>query len=309
MKNEVPHAPEHRHETAEAAPVVLHHDPDATILAQWLARGLQQGPKFWALIAGVVGVIVLLAVLGGSLSAGRTATDDAWLDVMLAKTPEDRLKAAETPSPAAPWALLQAAELRYQEAFIDLPANRDAALPTLTKAYDLFEQAYRKAEADSMVKRLAAMGMARTLETRGDVDGAIKQYESVAKQFPKTDEAAAEARITALRKPENRAFYEKFTTFKPAEVSLPPRGSSTFDGLGLPPNHPALNGPTIPAPGIPGLPTRPSVPPTSPADPTTPPAAPTPAETPKDEAKAKGDALPAAPFAGEGESKPAAPPK
>jgi hypothetical protein len=178
------------------------------------------------------------------------------------------------PGPAAGWALLQAAEARYQEAFNDLPANRDAALPLLTKAHDLFEQASQKADADPVCKRLAALGMARALEARGDLDAAIAQYESVAKNFPSTGEAArAEVLAKELRKPENQKFYQNFSTFKPTEMTLPPRGRGFLDNL--PPSHPPIDGPVVPAPGLdlPELPagTGATTPPAEPKAETTPP--------------------------------------
>src|ERR1700722_12681776 len=63
-----------KHEFEHAQPTVIHHpEEDMTILARWVPRGMQQGPKFWYLLAGVAGVIVLVSVLAGGLSRGRTS--------------------------------------------------------------------------------------------------------------------------------------------------------------------------------------------------------------------------------------------
>ena len=80
-----------KHEFEHAEPALIH-DPeqDMTILARWLHRGMQQGPRFWYLLGGVVvavilvGTIVAVAVLtrGGQpgkidASAGSSSTAQA----------------------------------------------------------------------------------------------------------------------------------------------------------------------------------------------------------------------------------------
>lgn len=276
MKDE-PHAPKH---LTQNAPTVIHHpEEDDTLLKQWLDRGLAQGPKFWLLVAGVAVVLVGLMVLVGSLTAGKAVTYSAWTDLMTAKNADDQFRIAESESetPVAPWALLHAAEGRYREGFEDLPTNKEAALPLLNRAYEMFDQAYREAnpELQDDLRQLAALGMARTLEARNELDKAIKQYDEVAKQWPDSAVGTrAKAIAEQLRKPESVDFYTKLYAFKPREVELPPGGSFPLgsgsgggfplDSLGLPPNHPALNGPTTPAGALPGLPDLPGIPPSSP---------------------------------------------
>jgi tetratricopeptide (TPR) repeat protein len=281
----------------EHAPTVIH-DPlaDETLLARWFRQNLEKGPRFWLAVAGtVVGVVAVWLVIAG-LTSGRSADAGAWESLMLAKDTDDRVKVGQSASglPAS-WALLQAAEARYQEGFADLPANRDAALPLLSNAYELFKQAADKAPADSTPKRLATLGMARCLEARGDLDGAIQQYQTVAKSWPETDEGKQAAKLAErLKRPEAVAFYQQFSTYKPPEMTLPPRGTSTFDVPGLPalpPNHPDPNGPTIPAPGLGGLgglpgsatlpePAPPTTQPAGGAAPATPESTPAPAPAP-----------------------------
>lgn len=255
MKDDTQTAPKHLID--HAVPPDLHrHQEDATILAQWLRKVIDKGPLYWLVPALIVAGGVVLAVAVGNMTTRQSPNSAAWFDLMVAKTPEEQIKVAEMRGPAAGWALLQAAEARYQEAFNDLPANREAALPLLTKAHDLFEQASVKSDADPMCKRRAALGMARALEARGDLDAAIAQYESVAKNFPSTDEAArAELLARELHKPENQKFYQNFSTFKPAEMTLPPRGRGFLDNL--PASHPPIDGPVVPAPGL-DLPSLPS---------------------------------------------------
>jgi tetratricopeptide (TPR) repeat protein len=237
--------------TEQAAATAIHHpEQDETILARWLRHGMARGPKFWVLLGSVVVLAVVLALVVQGLAEGRSEQGDAWSDLILAQGPEDDLKAAEKGGPVAAWALLRAAEARYLEGFGNLPENRDAALPLLTKAYDLFEQAYEKSADDKAapVRRFAALGMARALEARGDLEQAIKRYNEVARDWRDTDEAKQAAALAAeLETPEIAKFYKDFAAFKPETMTLPPRGQGLLD---LPGTHPPLDGPIVPAPGL-----------------------------------------------------------
>jgi hypothetical protein len=253
MKDDLQHARHRPHETA--APTVIHHyEEDETILARWLRRGMEKGAKFWFLLAGTGVAISALTYLASGLAAGRTEDQRAWLDLMLAKDPDEQVKVAESfpTTKAALWARLQAAEGRYQEALNDLPANREAARPVLNQALDWFRQIADDAPAGSPLKRLAAMGVARTLEARNELDDAIKQYESIAKNpaWRGTAEAIeADRRAAELRKPQTVAFYKAFYAYTPKSLTLPPGGREM---LGLPAGHPDLDSPAVPAPPLSG---------------------------------------------------------
>jgi tetratricopeptide (TPR) repeat protein len=274
MKDEPPL----RHKShVQPSPTVIHHyEDDETLLARWLRRGYEKGAKFWFLVGGVAVVIAVLMVLVSGLSAGRSVTHQAWAELMMAKGADDQVRIAEAQAatPAAPWALLQAAEGRYDEGVRELPGNREAAGPLLNRAYELFEQAYReadpKAELGDALKRLAALGMGRALEARNELERAKDQYRSVAKQWPDTPEGRQAARLAErLERPENVEFYKKLYAFKPKEVTVPPGGTSTLD---LPFGHPPLDGPILPtgplpSSGVPIPPLPPMSPPTTPAAP------------------------------------------
>ena len=123
-------------------------------------------------------------------------------------------------------ALLQAATETYNKGFRDLPANREAAEPLLRKARTQFEQVVKQSPKDSPQARIAALGVARSLEAHNDLDKAIEQYELVAKTWPGSAEAKhAERLAQALRKPENVAFYKELYAFKPVEATIPPMGT------------------------------------------------------------------------------------
>jgi hypothetical protein len=272
-----------RHQLDHAVPTVIHHpEENMPLLARWVHRAMENQVRFWSLIVGLVVVVTGLVVLSNGLSLGRSTSDAAWLRLEKAKTPSERVEIArEYPkTQAEQWALLQAATEFYNQGFTDLPANRDAALPALKKALDLFDEVAREAPQDSPQARAAALGAARTLEARNDLDKAIKQYEKVASTWKGTPEAIEAERLAqALRKPENVAFYKELYAYKPVEATLPPMGQGSFT---LPSGHPSIDGPTT----SPTFPTPFSLPPPPPSPATTPTTTPTPTPTPAPGAEA-----------------------
>jgi hypothetical protein len=112
-------------------------------------------------------------------------------------------------------------------------------LPNLKKALELFEQVAREAPENSPQARAAALGAARTLEARNEIDKAIKQYEKVATTWKGTPEATvAQRSVEALRHPGNVAFYKELYAFKPVETTLAPGSTG---GLSVPAGHPPID--------------------------------------------------------------------
>jgi hypothetical protein len=255
-----PKDPVHPSET-----VIHHYGEDETLLAQWLRRGLEKGPGFWALVAGVIAVALAAVLWLGRLSAVDTSQHKAWIELATAKTPDEQEAIAESypKTRAALWAQLQAAEALFNEGVDGLVTNRDAALPLLSRAYDRFDQVAGAAQ-DEPLKRLAALGKARTKEARGELDSAIELYKLVASTWPGTPEAERAAHLApVLRQPESIAFYQKLSTFKPTEATLPPMGTQSFGmpgTFGMPPGHPPVDGSSSPGPLGPTIPPPPPTP-------------------------------------------------
>jgi hypothetical protein len=277
-----------KHQFDHTLPTVIHHpEEDMPALARWIRHAMENQVRFWGMISALVLVVVVLSVIGNGLTLGRAASNEAWAKLETAKTPGERVEIAKDfpKTPAERWALLQAATEYYNQGFNDLPSNREAALPTLKKALDLFEKVAAEAPRDQPQARVAALGLARTLEARNDLDKAAKQYEKVAKTWPGTEEArTAEKLVKTLKSPEAIAFYKELYTFKSPEATLPAGGVGNFK-FPFPIDHPPIGGTTansIPFPITKGMTTiEPSplaVPP--------PPPAPAPATSPttKDEA-------------------------
>lgn len=255
MKDE-PHLPS-RHQLDHAVPTVIHHpEEDMPLLARWVRHAMENPTRFWGMIIVVVVVVIALGIVSSGLSMGRSASDAAWTRLETAKTPSERVEIArEFPeTQAGQWAILQAATEFYNQGFADLPANKDTALPALKKALDYFDEVAREAPRDSPQARAAALGAARTLEARNELDKAIKQYEKVASTWKETPEAIEAERLAKLlSKPESVAFYKELYAYKPVEATLPPMGQGTMTlpsmgqgggGLNLPTNHPPIDGST-----------------------------------------------------------------
>jgi hypothetical protein len=227
-----------RHQLDHVVPTVIH-DPEEKMpaLARWLRHTMANPAKFWGLIATLVIVVTGLAIASNGLSLGRSASNAAWLRIEATKTPSERVEVAhEYPRTAAEqWALLQAATMFYRQGFVDLPANKDAAIPALKKALALFEEVAREAPQESPQARAAALGGARTLEALNLLDKAISEYEKIASTWRGSAEAADAQRLAeALRRPENVEFYKELYAFKPVEATLPPMGQG---GMTLPPGQ------------------------------------------------------------------------
>jgi hypothetical protein len=144
-----------------------------------------------------------------------------------------------------------------------MPQSREDALEKMKAAYDLFLQAREKAVNGSPSSYYASMGMARTLEARGDVDGAIKLYEELAEGWAKTPLGEDAVKLAErLKQPASRQYYEEFAAFEPTPATLPPGGSSPLDlGFPLPGGSSGSSSNVIPGLGnMPAL-----VPPSSPA--------------------------------------------
>ncbi len=303
-----PLAPSAKHQLEHAVPTVIHNpEDDMSLLARWLRHAMENQTRFWTLISGLVAVVVLIAVLANGLSLGRDGSDEAWTELATAKTPGDRVAIAKefAKTPASQFALLQAATEYFNQGFNDLPANRDVALPRLKQALDLFEQVEHEAPQDSPQARVAALGAARALEARNQLDKAIAKYKEVAKTWPDTNEAKeAERLVRLLQKPESQEFYKALYAYKAPTATLPP-GST--ERLNWPPGHPRIDtkSMTVPSPLL--LPPPPPSPaPNSkagkpaettplPADVFTPPTQPAPKAEPEKPASKAGSAQPELP--------------
>jgi tetratricopeptide (TPR) repeat protein len=239
-----------RHQLDHVVPTVIH-DPEEkmTALARWTRHAIQEPRRYLGWPAAILGVVLLTVVVWKLASGGVSNESEVWSKLETAKTPSERvdLAKAHPRSPAATWALLQAATEYFNQALADLPNNRDVALQTSKKALDLFDQISREAPHDSPPARVAALGRARVLEMRNELPKAVEQYERVVKDWPDSPEAAEARRYAeALKDPQAVAFYKELYAYSPTTMTLPPGGTETFPAPAIGPGM--SGGSLIPGP-------------------------------------------------------------
>jgi tetratricopeptide (TPR) repeat protein len=222
-----------RHQLDHAVPTVIH-DPEQkmTALGRWTHRIIQQPRKQFGVIATVVGLLAIVVVAWNLVGLGSSRTSEVWAKLENTKKADERVTLArENPeSPAATWALLQAATELYNQALADMPNNRDVAQPLFRRALDLFDEVARDSPKDSPQARAGALGKARALEARNELDRAIEQYELVGKTWPGTAEADQAAQFAEeLKRPEARQFYKDLFAYAPTKVTLPGYGTEKLD--------------------------------------------------------------------------------
>ena len=221
------------HQFDHVVPTVIHHPEEKmTALGRWTHHVLQD-PKKYSTWAIVIGLGVVVAFVGWNVATGgRSRTSEVWSKLDAAKKAEDRVEIAkENPkSPASTWALLQAANLYFDDGTKDLPNNRDVAVPNFGKAAQALRPGGAPRRYDSFQARAAVLGKARSLEASYDLSKAIEQYELVVKNWPASAEAEqAKELAKALQKPEAAAFYKELYAYAPTKVTLPALGSERFD--------------------------------------------------------------------------------
>src|SRR6476660_8495328 len=104
--------PHHLRHSVEPSPTVIHHyEEDETLLARWLRRGLEKGPKFWVFAGGSVAALIALTVLVSGLMMGKSEASQAWRELLEARTSDQQVKVADAypKTEASRWALLEAA--------------------------------------------------------------------------------------------------------------------------------------------------------------------------------------------------------
>lgn len=248
------HEPAPRHHSPDDPPqtVIHHYEEDQTLLARWLQRAMAKGASFWILVGGCVAVVLTVGYLVSGLLAAPSVVGQGWQEMILAGSVEDFQRLAETQAntQVGPWAALQVASSRYRDAFSRLPADRDSAAPILTQALEGFREVEKETKDNPIIRRLAMVGIARTLETQDQLPDAIAAYEAIAKEWPTSEDGKAAAKSASrLKEPEVVAFYRKFETYKPkaGATTIGPRGTNTID---LPKGHPPIDEGILPAPSL-----------------------------------------------------------
>jgi hypothetical protein len=252
-----------RHQLEHVVPTVIHNpEEEMTALGRLTTHAIKEPKRYLAWPVTIIACVIVGALVWKLATGGRSPTSDVWAKLESAKSADDRVNLAkEYPkSPAATWALLQAATEYYNLALSDLPATRDVSLQSSKKALDHFDQVVQEAPHDSPQARAAAMGKARVLEMRirtpDDLTKALEQYQRVATDWPGTAEADDARRFAeALKDPQAAAFYKDLYAFSPTKMTLPPFGTETLPSTFPGPLNPSTTPGTSSAPFGPLKPT------------------------------------------------------
>ena len=215
-----------RHQFDHDVPTVIHHPEEKmTALGRWTHHVLQDPRKLstWAI---VIGLGVVVAVVGWNVATGgRSRTSEVWSKLETAKKAEDRVEIAkENPkSPAATWALLQAANRVFRgRDQATCPITRTWPCPISSKALKLYDQVARGARTIRSRPGRPSWARRDRSRLRNDLSKAIEQYELVVKNWPASAEAEqAKELAEALQKPEAAAFYKELYAYSPTKVTLP----------------------------------------------------------------------------------------
>lgn len=291
------------------------HELERNVLADKMGESFEKvqplyKPILLVVIAGLVGFF------GYQLIKGQSSKAEAknWTEFYFNRTSGDAESYAAMGeefgnTASGQWARHSAAQGYLRDGIESIYINRKEGVENIRKAIAEWDKV-----DDSSIPELrfaAKLGLAQAHETLGELDEAVKAYQTVVEMSGSAEDQKKRLneQIAYLKSPEAKSFYEWFNKLDPKPAAPP-----TFSGdLGLPPMNPsitldptklpAFNNPGAnPAPTNPSAPTNPpaeSTPPaTTPAADTTPtttpattapvtttpatetPATPTPAETP-----------------------------
>ncbi|MGO8688924.1 MAG: tetratricopeptide repeat protein [Thermoguttaceae bacterium] len=227
------------------------HELTTNVLADWLAGIAERIRPYQTTLLG----ILLLAILLGTVLVllinryvGETAK--SW-EAVYSGNPGSlsNLAEKEPTTPVGAAAGLLSGDACLREATQQRFVNQAAANQKLSSAVEFYQRVMEKAPTP-LAREQAAFGLARTLETQGKVEDAIKAYEALKSQWP--DGAYADyaaKRVADLKTTATQEFYDKFAHFLPKpsaadEGGMPSRAGLSRDALPEAPEEPSVKGPT-----------------------------------------------------------------
>ncbi|QDS95625.1 hypothetical protein FF011L_44230 [Roseimaritima multifibrata] len=191
-----------------------------------------------AILTGVIAVVVAALTIGYLQSRSANQRSDATLTYLIhsgqANTESLANVALNYPgTQAASLALLAKADIELAEGSEGMFTVRKQSVAQLEQAVEDYRQVLGQVE-DTLLRSRASLGLARSLEALGDVEGALAAYEQVVA----ADESAAmvkaaEQRIASLNRPETVEFLTWFGEQDP-ETTAPAETPGMPDSATLP---------------------------------------------------------------------------
>ena len=218
------------------------HELEKNELADWLAKvfgvvGPYQNAILGAVLLLLVGAVGYLWWAGQAAGKQAAASDEfqrALWDLSQGSSSTADFEAIVEDYPdtgLALWARVMAGDLHLAFGCDSLFTNKGVANQELREAVDHYREVLGAESSSSALRQRATFGLARALESQGDLQKAMQRYEEVGKSWPEGAYAAAAAsRLEDLEKPATRLFYDRFAKFDPKPVSSLDPG-----GLGEPP--------------------------------------------------------------------------
>ena len=188
------------------------------------------------IIWGMCGAVVVLAIAIIWFPRSNSAWQNMVASAVSHSNADSFLTIAENAnqgSQVSAWARLLSAERRYQTGISDYFTDRSNRVNELNLAKEAFDAVLNSEEVNDVMRERALFGLARCAETlsEGNTQDAIKAYERLMNEFPKTIyKEDAKKRIEILKTTETKDFYAWFsqlTTGKPEDLQRPFDGAAT----------------------------------------------------------------------------------
>ncbi len=164
-----------------------------------------------------IGVLGLLLIASGILISSRTRTtrEAAWESFLAALsqgTPEafEEVLVRYPDSPAAGWSRVVLGDIALSEGTNSAFSNREKSQERLRTAVELYSQVVAERPQGMLAER-AVFGLAKSRESLGEIDEAIRGYQAVSTDFPSGALASLSARrADSLKGDDARNWYEWF---------------------------------------------------------------------------------------------------
>jgi predicted negative regulator of RcsB-dependent stress response len=208
-------------------------------LALWLSETFTAiKPYQNAILAGIIVVIMAVIFYAWWTSESASSANRAWTQLFTAFEETNPAAALEKVaddnrhSHAAPTANLVAADIQLAQGCNMLFVNKPTANQQLGKALELYQKASEQSTSPAL-RAQAAFGIARTWESQGKLDSAIKYYTEVTTEWPDTVYAhMSSRRLDDLKRVSTKEVYDKFAQFDPKPTfTKPPSAIPGLDKL------------------------------------------------------------------------------
>ncbi|MBN2024400.1 MAG: tetratricopeptide repeat protein [Pirellulales bacterium] len=221
------------------------HELQHNALAEWMV-GLVASIKPYtnAILAGVLLVVIVGVATALWVQRSHQQSASAWdefftaMNMASAPALDDVAKRYPDQTPGQ-WASALAGDVRLSQGSQERFASKSAAERELNEAVRCYRETLETSR-DGVVRQRATFGLARALESLGNLDEARKQYEELVANWPDGPYAdMAQRRADDLNRPATRAFYDQFAKFDPMPATsddpIIPGHRLPFDESSLPP--------------------------------------------------------------------------